>query len=193
MVPVKQAFANAWLGIGVSEALDGELLVADGVVWRVRDTGIPELADPDLLVPFAISEPKAPASEIHELNIPTGITFDELGRLIAHEDHGCVTVRIEGEFRDVTLRSEHRQAPPYRHLDDVLSPESDQEVRFEFSTWRGVMVGYRFPDPRNGSLIPGLHLHAISADKKSGGHVRAMVISSAQMTWAPANVRVTHP
>ena len=37
------------------------------------------------------------------------------------------------------------------------------------------MVGFRFPNHAKGDIIPGLHLHAISIDRSSGGHVRNVV------------------
>lgn len=190
---VAVVFEDAWLGLGISDALDGELVVVDGIVWRVPDSGVPEVADPAALVPFAISERKAPTDSITTVHIPRGTSFAELAELVEAETHECITVRIEGTFRDVVLRSEHRQTPPYRALDEVLSVDSDQEVRFHFDTWDGILVGYRFPDARDGVLLPGLHLHALSHDRKSGGHCREMIVEEAVMTWASARVNVALP
>lgn len=190
---VAVAFEGAWLGLGISDALDGELVVVDGVVWRVPDTGIPEVADPDLPVPFAVSERRADPSTITAELVPEGATLDQLADIVTAETHDFITVRIEGTFRDVVLRSEHRQSPPYQKLDEVLSVDSEQEVRFHFDHWSGIMVGYRFPDAREGLLLPGLHLHALSHDQRSGGHCREMVVEDAVMTWAPARVDVALP
>jgi len=193
VVPVSKAFEHAWLGLGVAQALDGEILVVDGVVWRVPATGIPEVADPDLMVPFAVSEGRVASEAIEAMDVPTGTQFEELGALIATEESHCVTVRLEGSFTNVVLRSERRQTPPYRPLEEVLAAGSDEEVRFSFPNWEGVLVGYRFPDARGGTFVPGLHLHGLAQDHTSGGHVRAMTVQSARLTWARARSHVTLP
>lgn len=78
--------------------------------------------------------------------------------LIKHGADQTVTLRLEGTFRDVVVRSERPQLPPYRDLDAILASD---EVRFPFTQWHGVMVGYRFPTAEGGALLPGLHLHGI--------------------------------
>ncbi len=193
VVSVATAFEHAWLGLGVADQLDGEIVVVDGVVWRVPATGIPEVADPDLTVPFAISERRAAADVINEVDIPTGTTLDELGGMIDTDDSHCVTLRLEGTFTDVVLRSERRQTPPYRPIDEVLSPDSNQEVRFAFPRWEGVLVGYRFPDVKLGVSLPGLHLHGLSHDQRSGGHVREVTVDSGKLSWVLGRSTVTLP
>lgn len=190
-VTIAEAFENAWLGLGVVDHLDGEVVVVDGVVWVVPDSGVPYVADPAQTVPFAMSETRAPTEAIHRVEVPAGTTLTSLADLIESQTHETVTIRMEGTFRNVLLRSEHRQEPPYPPLDQVLSLESDQEVRFLFDTWEGVMVGYRFPESRDAILLPGTHLHAVSADHQSGGHCREFTTVSATLTWAPTDISVT--
>ncbi len=185
---ILDAFHGAWLGVGVSDALDGELVCVDGVIWRVPDTGIPEVADPLATIPFAVAAARAPAELVTYETVPSGMNMSDLGELVGSETHQMIVLRIEGTFRDVVLRSEHRQTPPYRDLDAVLSTD---EVRWHFAEWSGVMVGHQFPTAQDGVLIPGIHLHGISSDHLSGGHVREMTVIDAELSWAPADVEVT--
>lgn len=188
---VAEAYENAWLGLGVVDHLDGEVAVVDGVVWVIPDSGVPYVADPSQTVPFAMAETKAPAASIHQPEVPPGTNLTTLAQLIDAPSHETVTIRLEGFFSDVLLRSEHRQEPPYQRLDQILNLESDQEVRFHFDTWRGVLVGYRFPESRDGILLPGAHVHGVSSDHRTGGHCRAFTAVDVQLTWAPTDVSVT--
>ena len=53
-VTVAEAFKDSVLGIGVAEAVDGEIVAFDGAVWRVPVDGIPVIAEPQHGLPFAV-------------------------------------------------------------------------------------------------------------------------------------------
>jgi acetolactate decarboxylase len=164
---VGESFTGTRLGLGVTEACDGEIVSVDGHTWRIPETGVAEPAPADLGVAFAVA---ARAGRSVDLPIDAPTSFAALTRSIEemlHVDHcGVAAVRVDGDFTDVLLRSEARQSEPYRPLAEVLMGE----VRFTFSAWSGTMVGFLFPDTNPDSVIPALHLHAISADRSTGGH-----------------------
>lgn len=179
---VGEAYAGCILGHGVAEHLDGEMVAFDGEVWRVPGDGVPVRAPDTLGLPFAVAafggspvEIAVPAGS--DLDMITALIDAELNRLDRHHDEVVVAVRIDGDFTDVVMRSEHRQEPPYRALADVLAAE----VRFGFDRWSGTLVGFRCPDVADGVVIPGLHLHGLSADRTSGGHCRATVTKSVRL------------
>lgn len=180
---VGEVFPNTLVGLGVADRLDGEIVSVDAVTWRIPATGIPELTQPELGLPFAMS---ASGGTPITLQLAPGTTLEELAKLIeqvihdAHDsEHPVVAIRIDGDFTDVLLRSEHRQRPPFAHLDQVLR----NEVQFPFDTWQGTLVGFSYPKSEStdsdGVTIPGLHLHAISRDRTSGGHVHHVTVAHA--------------
>ncbi len=179
---VGAAFTGCILGHGVAEHLDGEIVAFDGEVWRVPADGVPVRAPDSLGLPFAIA---AFGGSPVELMVPPGsdlaaitaLIDDELEALSRHHDEVVVAVRIDGAFSDVVMRSEHRQEPPYRALADVLAAE----VRFEFATWQGTLVGFRCPDVADGVVIPGLHMHGLSDDRASGGHCRSAITGEVRL------------
>ncbi|CAB4833735.1 MAG: hypothetical protein F2763_06560 [Actinobacteria bacterium] len=170
-VTVAEAFKDAVLGIGVAEAVDGEIVAFDGAVWRVPVDGIPVIAEPQQGLPFAvvatggtsITEQVADGTDFAGLTTLIDEVLKAAGQL---HDHLVAAIRVDGTFTEVLLRSEPRQTPPYRPLTEVL----DHEVRFAFGTWAGTMVGFRFPDFNDQVVIPGLHLHGLASDRNSGGH-----------------------
>lgn len=177
---VGAVFDGCLLGLGVAEAADGEIVALDGQVWRIPSDGIPVPAPAGLGLPFAVaatggSSISAPLLDGADMAAIT-VAIDEI-RAMA-DGAPVVAVRIEGAFTDVLLRSEPRQERPYQDLSHVL----DHEVRFAFDTWAGTLVGFRFPDTRDDISIPGLHLHAIAADRGSGGHCHHVTVRAATLT-----------
>jgi len=193
---VAETFRDVTLGLGVAEACDGEIVAFDGKVWRVPADGYPVPAEPSLGLPFAVV---ALGGMPIDTPVPPGSTMDDITTLVADvvtagdltqpTEHLVAAVRIDGVFTDVVLRSEHRQEPPYPPLPDVLS----HEVRFEFPAWEGTLVGFRFPDAHDGVVIPGLHLHGLSADRTSGGHCHTFTVAHAILTVWLDDVAVTLP
>ena len=60
------------------------------------------------------------------------------------DDPGAViSVRLEGSFTSVLVRSVPPQDPPYRPYLEVCATD---EVRWEHRPFEGVFVGFRFPD-----------------------------------------------
>ena len=192
---VGEVFGGSDLGLGVAEACDGEVVSVDGATWRVPADGTPVPAPADLGLPFAIAAaggvpleiPCAGGAAMADVAL---LVTDALRQARADDPHHVAAVRIDGTFRDVLLRSERRQEPPYQPLVKVLA----DEVHFAFDQWAGTLVGFRFPDVEDGLVIPGLHLHAIAADRRSGGHVHRFIAEVVTLrVWVDdAEITVPH-
>jgi acetolactate decarboxylase len=179
---VGDAFGGCRVGLGVAEAADGEIVAIDGEVWRIPADGRPVEAPSSLGLPFAVA---ASGGRAITAELAPGMAFesitsalDRIHDLVTADPALVSALRIEGTFTDVLLRSEPRQEPPYQLLSDVL----EHEVRFAFESWTGTLVGFRFSDEHDAKSIPGLHLHAIAADRSSGGHCHHATIESAVLT-----------
>jgi len=170
---VKSEFANTRLGLGVMHDLEGEVVSLRGTTWRVPIEGTPEVLDPGEEIAFGIAATGGIAHTFHlkpALSIEGVLEHLDAYLLATHVDHEHVVCAIEmqGTFSDVALRTEGHPDWEGESLGEVL----DHETRFIFPHWNGTLVGFRYPDSTTGTTIPGLHLHAISDDRQSGGHVR---------------------
>ena len=177
VMSVQAEFSRSRLGIGVMENLDGELVSLRGATWAVPSSGVPRVAHEQETVAFGIA---ASGGVRHKIQISTDASLEEISDEIdeallkLHIDHEEIVCAIEivGDFRDVVLRTVHQ--PDYEG--ETLGEIIDDEVRFSFNRWTGTLVGFRYPDKTSGLTIPGLHLHGISDDRKSGGHLRAATV-----------------
>lgn len=193
---VGETFDGAVVGLGVAEGVNGEIVHVDGTTWHIPADGIPQLAPPELGMPFAVA---AYGGSPITREVPEGSGFRGLTTLVdevlaaenRHHEYLVAAVKVVGDFSHVLLRSEHGQTPPYQPLGSPGSVTG--EVRFEFSPWSGSLAGFRFPDVADDVVIPGLHLHGISLDHASGGHCHEFTAISGRLYVWVDDVEVEVP
>jgi acetolactate decarboxylase len=154
-------------------ALNGEMIVVDGQVWQVPASGRPSGVADIARVPFAVVTRFAGGTRI---TLPAGLDLGALKRLLDTRvaDVGMIqTVRIDGRFQQLRVRSVKAQAPPYHPLSEVLSRD---QVAFDLVNANGTLVGFRFPACFSGINAPGWHFHFLAADRRFGGHVLGLTI-----------------
>jgi len=160
------------LGLGTVQQLDGELVVLDGEAWVAAADGTVRREDPQTRTPFAVVCHFAPAaSEAIEGPVDLAALTARADALVG-PGSPVAAVRVDGEFRDLSLRSVARQEPPYVPLSEVVAHQST----WHLASARGTLVGFRFPDATAGVEVPGYHLHFLSDDRTQGGHVTGAVL-----------------
>lgn len=171
------------LGLGTFDALDGEMVVLDGEVWRVPVDGVPVRAEPTETTPFAQVIPFDPELEA-TIDEPT--TCEDLPALIDEQiatDAPMVALRVEATFATIEVRSEPAQTEPYRPLDEVI--EADQ-VSWVLEDVEGTMVGFRTAASLESVSPPGYHFHALLDDETAGGHVLSCTVAEGEVRADPA-------
>ena len=163
-VTVAELAGRGDLGLGTFNALDGELVLADGILYRAAQDGTVHPAEPERRSPFALVTTFRPGVEIY-LGVAQDV--DALLAQVAPQSPRCTAVRIEGRFEHVRLRSVGPQHKPYPPLTDVLA---EQQI-FDEEEIEGVVVGFCFPAHEGRLNLPGRHLHFLSSDRTRGGHV----------------------
>jgi acetolactate decarboxylase len=159
------AFGN--FGIGTFDNLDGEMIILDGRVFQVKADG--KIYRP----PLKITTPFASVVQFKADNafpITKETDLPGLEKMIEDSNPNknlFYAVKIKGTFQTIKTRSVPAQKKPYPPLSDVAKT---QPV-FNFEAVSGTLVGFRSPVFVKGINVPGDHLHFISDDFKSGGHV----------------------
>ncbi|MEZ4522309.1 MAG: acetolactate decarboxylase [Thermomicrobiales bacterium] len=154
-------------GLGTFDALDGEMIVYEGTVYRVPADGIAVEVDGAVTTPFAAVTEWDPDAE-HQITTPMACSDLQAaidGLLESTEIP--YAVKVEGAFSSLTTRSEERQEKPYAALSDVLA----NQIEFNFTDVSATMVGFRLPDYMANSNSAGYHFHALTEDREAGGHV----------------------
>ncbi|MEW5735571.1 MAG: acetolactate decarboxylase [Thermodesulfobacteriota bacterium] len=178
------AFGNT--GTGTLHALDGELIVLDGRAYQVTSEGKVKSVSPDALTPFAAVAPFTPdrTAEIAKPVDFEGLAEKTLG-LCANPDVFCV-LKVHGHFPKMKTRSPAVQEKPYPPLVEATRYQAE----FSRSDVTGTIVGFYSPAYASGVSIPGFHLHFLSDDHKSGGHVLSFSMDKGELSVMPV-YRVT--
>ena len=153
-------------GLGTFEELDGEMVLVDGHCYQARGDGsVTEVSD-DTLTPFATVVAFSPDETVSLSDIAS---FDDLtARLDGLRTSGndFFAWRITGHFDELRLRAACRHASGTPLVEAV----ADQAV-FECHNITATIVGFWSPPFSQAIAIPGYHLHAVSKDRTSAGHV----------------------
>lgn len=153
------------LGIGTTQGLGGELVVVDGEAFVVDGDGAVHSATRGTRTPFAVVCRFAPLATTRATDLDQGALRARIQEVAPGA--GVLAVRVDGQFRDLQLRSVHAPGRPYPPLAEVTAHQSEWTV----PTATGSLVGFRFPDAAAGLEVPGFHLHFLSSDRRVGGHV----------------------
>ena len=154
-------------GLGTFQGLDGEMVVLGGVFYQVKVDGKVQVVNEAQGIPFA---------QVTFFDTDKSFTVDrplDYAGLKQYVDKTLVSenifyaIKVTGRFKYVKVRSVPKQAKPYPELNQAVS---EQKV-FELNDIEGTVVGFRSPEYSKNFSVGGYHLHFISRDKLSGGHL----------------------
>lgn len=156
-------------GIGTFNQIDGELMMLDGKVYRIRHDGQVIEAANDEKTPLAfVNFFKADTSFTI---IKENMTFADVEQHIDSILNGnyLYAIQIKGNFKNVSARSVRPATLPYPTLTEHIQQGGQQ--LFNFEDVKGVLAGYSLPPYMAKINVPGFHLHFLSEDLSKGGHV----------------------
>lgn len=163
-------------GIGTFDALDGELVMIDGTIYKIKDTGKAEAVPDSITLPFAAATffDKDIALELRDVK-DYKMLSEKLDKALANKNN-FYAFRIDGTFAYLRLRSVPKQEKPY----PILSKVTEKQPTFEYTGVKGTLIGFWCPDYIGSINVPGYHLHFISEDRKIGGHLLEVSFTEAQ-------------
>ncbi|MFN7118690.1 MAG: acetolactate decarboxylase [Saprospiraceae bacterium] len=156
-------------GVGSFNRLDGELIMNEGKVYKMRfDGSIQPVADADSTGIAFVKFFKADTSFLFTNNNMTYAQLQEqLNNLLP--PNKMYALRIKGTFKTLHGRAPAPASKPYPPLQQYLTGGGQKE--FHFTNTTGTCVGFLMPDYMARVNVPGYHLHYISDDHKNGGHI----------------------
>ncbi|MEV8266955.1 acetolactate decarboxylase [Microbacterium sp. NPDC076911] len=161
-------------GLGTFNGLDGEMLVLDGICYRLRADGTVSEVDAAELTPFAVITEFTP-----EITLPIdhAMTRDEVVAMIESAvgtANYLFAVRVRGRFSEVETRTVVKQTKPY-----VGMREAVRDIpALTFADTTGTLAGFRTPLYERGISVPGGHVHYVDDAHTHGGHVIDFTIES---------------
>lgn len=164
---VRELETHGDFGIGTLDGLDGEMLALDGNYYQVKSDGIAYPVSENMTTPFA-TVTFFEADEKLRPEKPMNLTeLEQYLDLNLPSENFFYAVKIDGNFSYLKARSVPKQEPPYIKLANVVA----NQTVFEFENVSGTLVGFRTPDYVTSINVPGYHLHFITENRSTGGHV----------------------
>jgi acetolactate decarboxylase len=156
------------IGLGTYNGADGELIMLDGTMYHVPSSGEVKIAPDTLRIPYlnATFFNKEFSFEFNDR-----LNYDTLRKLVQKQfpsRNFFYAFRIHAELDSLKLGSLYKQEKPYQEGLDSLMPKRPV---FNKTNVSGTMVGFFCPDFMGDINVAGFHLHFISDDKQTGGHV----------------------
>ncbi|MBN9607145.1 MAG: acetolactate decarboxylase [Actinomycetales bacterium] len=164
------------LGLGCGDALDGELVLLDGVLRVCRAGGVVSEVAPDELVPFAEVARFEP-SHSETVARMTEKQFEAHVEALVPSANLFYALRLDGAFEWIQVREAVKQSAPFRPLAEAARDQHEDTV----GAGRATMVGFVGPDVFQGLSVADFHLHVLDEARAFGGHVLDFEIAEATL------------
>jgi acetolactate decarboxylase len=165
-VLVSRLLSHGDFGLGTFTDLDGEMVVLDGVCYRISSNGEVNPVEGYQLIPYAV---------VTRFNAEFSKQFHKLASLsdlvsvcddLHESDNVFYAFRVEGRYSRVKTRV----MTAVREGTGLTAAASGQE-EFLFDEVEGTLVGLWSPGFAGSFSVPGYHFHFLSTDRQKGGHV----------------------
>ncbi len=170
--PVGEIRKHGDFGIGTFEALDGEMIVLDGAVYQAKADGHVSVAADTQTAPFATVtyfDRDLAATTSSQMNFSAFSSAMESG---LPGKNMIYAVRMHGTFPMMKVRAIPAQQKPY----PTLAEASANQSVYTYADSTGTVVGVYMPVFFDGLNVPGYHLHFISDDRTTGGHILDLTV-----------------
>lgn len=165
-------------GLGALPMMDGELIVCDGVFYRADADANLSVPPEDTILPFAVVSHFSPDQNFDLLNTNFHGATEYCERYFASKNL-IYTVRVDGHFAAIRVRSELCQPNTYRPMNETM-PEL-QRIR-DLENIDGTLVGIWYPEYLSQVNVAGFHFHFVDADRTIGGHVFEFELTRGQVS-----------
>jgi len=174
---VEEVLDHGGFGLGTFNAVDGEMMVLDGIVYQATFDGSVHVMSPSTGTPFMAVTNFVPDRVLDAPELQSYTAFSEWLEGNLPSRNIAYAVRVDGRFANITFRSVARQQRPYPPLVEVTR----NQAVFERKEVDGTLMGFWCPAFMNGVNVAGLHLHFLSADRSYGGHVLDLSLTAAKV------------
>jgi acetolactate decarboxylase len=165
--PISELKKHGDFGIGTFDALEGEMIVLDGKVYQAKADGVIYAVPDNATTPFATVsyfERDITVTINEPMNFSVFSTVMS-GRLPSQ--NMIYAVRMHGTFPQMKVRAIPAQQKPYPTLTDAAKNQSV----YTYTDSTGTVVGFYTPVFFKGLNVAGYHLHFLSDDRHTGGHI----------------------
>lgn len=153
-------------GMGTFANLDGEMVILDGHIYRIRGNGSVSEVPNDALAPFAVVTRFNPQRDVEIKPSPSLDALTTQCDVQRMSSNIFYAIRLDGLFQHLKTRAVNPAQPNARLVDAAKA-----QTEFEFNNIRGTLVGIWSPGFSSAFSVAGYHFHFLSDDRQHGGHL----------------------
>lgn len=168
-------------GLGTFNKIDGEMLALDGHFYQIKPDGSLVPANPKDKAPFANVTTFKPTFQFKVDHLDSYELVQQAIDTHFKNKNRPYAVKIVGTFDSLQLRDLKPQKRPYPKIAQVVK----EQAIFNLKDTTGTAVGFWGPKFLSGVLAPGFHLHYVTKDLKTGGHILQAKLRAATVYVMP--------
>ncbi|KAI8175390.1 Alpha-acetolactate decarboxylase [Colletotrichum sp. SAR 10_86] len=174
-LPVSELIQHGDHGLGTFRYMNGEMIILDGKLYQMKSdntvTAVDTSPASDAVAPFAMVTRFRPDTHITGAFDDKKGLFGHLSGRLPDSKNYFLAIRIEGVFKNVTVRTAGGQSKPGESMREVGANQASHTFK---EPVRGTVIGFRSPEYTQGISVPGDHMHFITEDRTQGGHILAL-------------------
>ena len=168
---IANVIANGDFGIGTFNALDGELVMLNGKVYKAKADSLngfqTEQVSANEYSPFFEAVYFKADTVLMLKNALNLSTLDSIISAIVPSANIMYAIKVTANFDLLKCRSVRKQSKPYKKL---IAAVKEQKI-WNFKNTSATLVGFYMPEYMKDINVPGYHWHALSSDYTKGGHL----------------------
>ncbi|MRX41360.1 acetolactate decarboxylase [Flavobacterium sp. LC2016-23] len=177
-ITVKELKNKGNFGLGTYNFLDGEMVVLDGVFYRIPSDGKVTKAEPEREVPFACLAVFSADNQYEMSGIATIEALQNEIRNRLPSSNKPYALRIECSFDSIVVGSAAKlEAKDTTGLAELMKTRP----LYQKEHISGTMVGFYTPPSFSAVDLSPFHFHFIAVDKTFGGHFISGVLAAAKI------------
>ncbi|KAH8428592.1 acetolactate decarboxylase [Aspergillus melleus] len=184
---VQQVLQHGDHGLGTIRGLDGEIVIVDSKAYHFPSDPRkpPRALSATATLPYVVITRFQPSLLKSLPRLSMASLSDALSPLLPTQQNTFISVRLDAWFRKICFRVIPAQSRPRESLKTLAARQVIKECR----DVRGVIFGFWSPPYTSGFSVAGFHLHFMSEDGASGGHVVGFEADGEEVKLAAAPIR----
>lgn len=179
-MPIEDLLTHGSIGIGTGDGVDGELIILNGVGYKIDTSGKAVELSKDFKVTYA----DICNDNYREFKQYQNVELEQMLNDVLAANNGqnqFFAILIKGVFQKIRTRSSKKSQKPYPSLGTI----AQNQVEFEAEDIAGTMITFYTPKVFQGVGVSGFHNHFLADNLSFGGHVLAATMKNVTISIQP--------
>ena len=179
-MPIEDLLTHGSIGIGTGDGVDGELVILNGVGYKIDTSG----KEVELPKDFKVTYADVCNDNYREFKQYQNVELEQMLNDVLAANNGqnrFFAILTKGVFQKIRTRSSKKSQKPYPSLGTI----AQNQVEFEAEDIAGTMITFYTPKVFQGVGVSGFHNHFLADNLSFGGHVLAATMKDVTVSIQP--------